>query len=136
MEQKFKKDDWCFCEFELKQVKQTQDYRITEVTDGYFSHTSNDLSDRCFPLELHIKIISGHVSYWSKKIHELKNNLLNHPDLNRELVRRWIEICKNVDDKELVNTLCENLSKFCKDVIEKATSIKNEEVGGIKIFSR
>ncbi len=35
---KFKKEEWCFCEFKLQQVTETNEDRITSVSDGYFSH--------------------------------------------------------------------------------------------------
>jgi hypothetical protein len=82
---KFKQGEWCFCEFVLQQVIETEENRITAVSDGMFRLSSNDLSDRCYPLEMIIKIISDEVAYWSKEFHSLKINTLNYPDLNKEL---------------------------------------------------
>lgn len=99
---KFQKGEWCFCEFRLQQVIETEENRITSVSDGIIRSGSSDLSDRCYPLEMDVKCISDAVAFWSIKFHELKNNSLNHPDLNRELIRRWVELCDNRDRKSVV----------------------------------
>ncbi len=62
--------------------------------------SGHDISDRCFPLTLSIKRVSDAASYWSKQFHEAKCNGLNHPDLNRALISRWAEICKNIDNEK------------------------------------
>jgi len=133
-EPKFKQGEWCFCEFTLKLVKETKEDRITSVSDGYFEHGSYDLSDRCYPLTLEIKRISDEVNYWSKKFHELKNNSLNHPDLNRELISRWVEMCEAKDDHEKLRKLFDSLSEFGTAVITKVRDLGGEEVQGVRIF--
>lgn len=133
-EPKFKKGEWCFCEFTLKQVKETKDDRITSVTDGYFEHGGSDLSDRCYPLDLNIKRISDEVNYWSKKFHDLKTNSLNHPDLNRELISRWVEMCEAKDDHQKLQKLYDSLSEFGNAVISKVRDLSDETIGGVRIF--
>jgi hypothetical protein len=133
---KFKKGDWCFCEFELKQVIETSDNRITEVSSGYSRLSSRDLSDRCFPLTLRIKVISDSVNYWSRKFHETNCNNLNHPDLNRELIKRWVSICETSDDDDLTNKKIKSLEEFGKSVINKVDNLRCEQVEGVRIFGR
>ena len=48
---KTQKGEWCFCEFRLQQVTETEENRITRVSDGMVSSFSTDLSDRCYPLK-------------------------------------------------------------------------------------
>ena len=133
---KFQKGEWCFCEFTLQQVMETEGNRITSVSDGMFRLGSNDLSDRCYPLELDVKCISDTVAYWSTRFHELKNNSLNHPDLNRELIRRWAELCDNRKDENRLKELYDSLNKFGNSVLRKVEDLSFEEVEGISLFRR
>jgi hypothetical protein len=133
---KFKQGEWCFCEFVLQQVIETEENRITAVSDGMFRLSSNDLSDRCYPLEMIIKIISDEVAYWSKEFHSLKINTLNYPDLNKELIRRWIELCDNRDNEKLLQELFDKLSNFCNSVVNKARDLNFEEVEGVSLFRK
>lgn len=133
---KLKKGDWCFCEFRLSQIMETKDDRITEVSNGVFRHSGSDLSNRCFPLDLHIKTLSENIVYWSDKFHELKNNSINHPDLNRELISRWVELCKNKDNKDKISELMEKLSQFGNSVIKRINDLSNEQIDDINLFRR
>jgi len=133
---KFKKGEWCFCEFKLKQVMETEGNKITGVSDGSFRHGSSDLSDRCYPLEMKVKQISDAVAYWRDEFHNLKNNSLNHPDLNRELVRRWVELCDNREDAKHLKELYDKLSKFGNSVLCKVRDLNYEKVEGISLFRR
>lgn len=131
---KFKKGDWCFCEYTLKQVKETVENRITSVSDGYISHGSYDLSDRCYPLELKVKIISDDVNYWHNQFHQLKHNSLNHPDLNWKLIEMWIEMCENRKDDDKLRELYVKLNDFGQSVVNRVQEIKDETVGNVKLF--
>lgn len=133
---KIQKGEWCFCEFKLHQVIETEENRITKVSDGFFSLFSSDLSDRCYPLEMDVKCISDTVAYWSTKFHELKNNSLNHPDLNRELIRRWAELCDNRKDENRLKELYDSLNKFGNSVLRKVQDLSFEEVEGVSLFRR
>lgn len=131
---KFKKGEWCFCEFKLQQIIETEENRITGVSTGVIRLGSSDLSDRCYPLEMKVKQISDTVAYWSTQFHALKNNALNHPDLNRELVCRWVELCDNRKDENRLKELYEKLSDFGNAVTRKVKDLDYEEVEGISLF--
>jgi hypothetical protein len=131
---KFKKGEWCFCEFTLKQVTETNGNRITTVSDGYFSHGSYDMSDRCYPMEMKVKVISDDVNYWHNQFHQLKHNSLNHPDLNRALIEMWVDMCENRNDEEKLKKLYEKLNTFGQDVVNRVQNIKDEIVGNVKLF--
>lgn len=131
---KFKKGEWCFCEFTLKQVTETNEDRITSVSDGYFSHGSYDLSDRCYPMEMKVKIISGDVDYWRNQFHQLNHNSLNHPDLNRKLIDMWVEMCENRNDEEKLRELYEKLNDFGHGVVNKVREIRGETINEIRLF--
>jgi hypothetical protein len=131
---KFKKGDWCFCEFTLKQVTETVEDRITSVSDGYISHGSRDLSDRCYPMEMKVKIISADVDYWRNQFHQLKHNSLNHPDLNWKLIEMWVEMCENRNDEEKLKELYEKLNAFGESVVNRVREIRGETINEIRLF--
>lgn len=131
---KFKAGEWCFCEFTLQLVKKTEEDRITSVTDGYFELGSRDLTDRCFPLTINIKRISNHIEYYSKKLHEIKTGNLNHPDLNRELIRRWVEMCENSENNEFIQARYDANEKFYKDILNAIKNFSQAEVEGIRLL--
>jgi hypothetical protein len=133
-ELKFKKGDWCFCEFNLQQIMETEENRITEVSDGMFRMGGYDLSDRCFPMTLSIKRVSDSVKYWSEQFHKTNHNGLNYPDLNRALIEHWVGICETIDDKELTQQKIDNLGDFGKSVLEEVDSLKNKHVQGVRVF--
>lgn len=135
MKQIFKEGDWCFCEFTLQQVGEcSDDGRIRSVTDGSFRLSGHDLSDRCFPLELDVKRISDTVAYWSREFHKLNHNGLNHPDLNRELISRWVEMCESRAEPEIVKALSEKLSDFASAVVSQVKALRTNEVDGVRLF--
>lgn len=129
---KFKKGDWVFCEFVLQQIKDTNEDRVTSVTDGFFELSGRDLSDRCFPLTVKNKRVSNEVEGWSKRFHALKGPGLNYPDLNRELIRRWVEMCE-ADEKDL-QKLYDSIGEFGRKIERRVQELKYEEIEGVNIF--
>lgn len=137
MEVKFKTGDWCFCEFTLSQITEcAEDGRIRSVTDGFFNLSGHDLTDRCFPLALDVKRISDDVDYWSKKLLNLNQVNLNHPDLNRELIHRWAEMCEKRGNTEELKVLSQRLNDFGSSVVRYISDLRNDEVDGVRLFKR
>jgi hypothetical protein len=133
---KFKQGDWCFCDFKLQQVKETEDNRIVSVFDGTFIHSGYDLSDNCYPLEMKVKQISDIVYIQMERFQALKNNALNYPDLNRKLIEVWIELCDNRENKDKLKELYNNLFTFCDYVINKSKNLNNEKIEGVNLFRK
>lgn len=127
-------NDWCFFEFKLCQIKEVNNGNPTMVTDGSFQTSGGSFSERCFALGIPIKNASDSVAYWSDKFHAAKINGLNHPDLHRELVRRWCEICENIDHKEKLESLYKDLDKFGRAILDRVQDLRYEEVAGVKLF--
>jgi hypothetical protein len=121
MEVKFEKGDWCFCEFKLQQILEVDGDKVREVSDGSFRLSSSDLSDRCYPLDLKVKRISDSVSYYRDKLHEIKSLNLNYPDLNRELIGRWCEMCNVRNDDKM-------LQKKYDELAERRTLLLNNNI--------
>jgi len=132
---KFKVGNWCFCEFKLQQIKRIEDGEIMGVTDGLFEH-GGQLTDRCFPMDMKVKIISDNVMYWNNEFFKLKNNALNHPDLNWKLIDMWVKMCHNKDNEKKLKELYEKLNAFGDAIVRKVKDFGLEEVDGVRIFRR
>lgn len=136
MGNKFKAGDWVFCEFKLQQIKSAEEGRVTCVTDSMFEHSSYDMTDRCFPLDLRIKAASDSVSYKWDILQGLKPNSLNYPDLHRALVSKWIELCENIDDSKKMQALYDSLNEFVRKIQERMQELRYEEIEGISLFRK
>ncbi len=136
MKHEFKVGELCFCEFKLQEIQEMENGKVTQVCDGTFVHYGSDLSDRCFPVDIKIKVISDIASYWSDRIHALNNWSLNHPDIHRYIISKWVDMCNNYQDKAIVDKLGSELSDFCKKIIESVEDSKSLEVDGVKLFNR
>lgn len=142
----FKEGDWVLCDFKLQQITKTRGDCITNLSDGIFKMSGGDLSKHCFPLTLSINKVSIIASYWSREFTSSRIKGLNHPDLHRALVSRWVDVCENIDNEELVKAKLEKLSEFGKSVMEKINNIKSGieeiddikyiEVEGVKLFEQ
>lgn len=130
---KLKQGDWCFKEYELHQVKSIEGDRV-ELSDGYcVSTTFGDyIYDRCFPVTLGIKVISGEYKYHYRKLKDITYVNLNWPDICRRLESLWIDDCVRYEDKEKVTY--DELHEFVNDIVKKCQGIKNECVHGISII--
>lgn len=132
--QRFKKNDFVFCEFKLQQIVAMEGSNITEVSDGLFSHSGNNLNDRCYELSLKNKTVSEFFERIHSQLHELKNNALNHPDMNRYLINKWCDCCFTKDVK-VINNIIESTEKWfeaVKNYVE--IECRSKEIDGVRIF--
>lgn len=129
----WKKNDWCFCEFELSQITDMKEGRITGVTTGIISHGGYELNDRCFPITMHVKLCSDHISGLHDKLHKEGSINLNHPDIAREWVRIWVSGCET-DTKENREQLYKEGSDFYKSIMESVRNIREITTNGINVF--
>ena len=132
----FKVGDWVFCEFKLQQIKRIEKHNVKEVSDGHFSHSGYDLTNRCFHLDMKIKLYSDSVRYWSNQIHSTNNLNLNYPDINRYFIDLWVDLCENKDDDEIVKELYDKLEGFTRKIMNKSKDLKSEMVNGVHLFIR
>lgn len=130
---KLKQGDWCFKEYELHQVKSI-DGDIVKLSDGYTTSTTSGyyIYDRCFPLTLGIKIISGEYKHHYRKLKEITYVNINWPDVCRKLESLWINDC--IKHENGVDITYNELHNFVNDIIDKCERIKNEHVNGISII--
>jgi len=133
MKNQFNVGDWCYYDFDLKQVVRIEDGRVYEVTDGYFNH-GGDINDHCFPIDLQVKVISNDVEYWYKEFHKINNNGLNIHGLIDRLTEIWVEMCENKDNKQKLSELYDKLNNFGDQVVRKVRDISFENVDDVKLY--
>jgi hypothetical protein len=134
-EPKFKVGEKCYCDFILQTVKETEQHRITCVTDGICSHSAYDLTDECFLNEPTIEEISKRVDNLKRMVFEINHNSLNYPAIHNFLLYNWCEMCNNKNDIEKVNALFTKTDNFIIALINKVDEIKTLRIEGIKIFN-
>lgn len=131
----YKVGDWVFCEYELSYIKELKEGRITEVSDGSCSHGSYDLSDRIFPLERFIKVISESYKHYYDELHKYDFNGLNWPDIHRWFVNHWVETCKNKNgDKDYFRKRWDEVRDFVNGFRDNYKDMKVKTVGGVSIL--
>ena len=81
--QKLTVGQWVFFEFKLACIEQIEEDRVTKVTTGYMSCSSFNISQNCFPLDVHGKIVSEEFDHQYDKLYtKWKHSHLNWPDLH------------------------------------------------------
>lgn len=130
---KWKVGDWCFCQFKLMQIVEMEGDVVTSVTDGSFRLSSSSLNNVCFELNLRNKNISDTVAYYSDKVHQLKHNALNHPDINRELIKRWVEMCLTNGEREL-KEMYESIGRFYQQIHSYVDTERYKTIEGVSII--
>jgi hypothetical protein len=128
----FKVGDWCFHEFELKQIEEIEDGEVTRVNSGIIGTSSSSLT--CYPLEMNIKVISWSFEKYYRKIMDLKTNSLNHPNIRREFENRWEEACETSLKGESTEEIFSKLHTFSNQIMECVRDIPNQTVDGIQIL--
>jgi hypothetical protein len=128
----FKVGDWCYCEFELSQIMEIENGRITDISTGYIRMGSHDLSDRCFPLDKNIKVISEEFQLYREKLHKDGSVNLNYPRIHEWLVEKWVETCK--DKPENVSIHYTELRRFYNEIVKFHEEMKSKTVEGINVF--
>ena len=133
METKFKIGDWVYSDYELCQVKEMEGEKVYSVTTGFINTTGFNMNESIYPIALDIKVISEGVQSCSKRLHAIKLNI-NHPDLHRELVRRWHELIEWRDHQTKSKTLWDSLYEWVNKIERKCNDLKYDEIDGVKIF--
>lgn len=131
--------DWMFCDFELMQIKEMRDERITDVTDGFVTHGGRDFNNRCFPLTMCIKIISEEFKTWRDEIRKLGNHI-NMNSVDALLIDWWIECCYAekfdiVEQRnEFIGKWFINLKNLYDEIQSESNKMQNIEIHGFKLF--
>lgn len=127
MDRNFKVGDWVFYNFELSLISRMEGQKVTQIRNGTTETSGQDLTESCMPLEMQIKRISDGVDYWYKRILDIRANL-NIPDIHRELVRQWVDLCTKKDPE------FHAMNDWCRGLIDAATSLREVEYNGIRIL--
>jgi hypothetical protein len=128
--------DFIFFEFELSQIEEMKNKRITQVSTGHIQCSGQDLSYACRPLSMDIKVISDNFEYYSDKFHQSKfSHILNYPDIHRKLVEMWTLACDTKNDDDLTKSL-DDLRSFYNKTIEMCEETRASCVNGVRVIGR
>ena len=131
----FKIDDWVYYEFELVQVREIENDKVTKVSDGSFNTWANDLNPYCFPMNMDMKKISDYVKSVFDDIKEYNLNCLNYPDIKRKFVEYWVEMCENYhSDYDKYITIKTKFATFVNELTTKLNEIQNLYINDVKII--
>ena len=120
--------DWGYHEFELVEITgMTNKGEITQVSGGVTSRGGSHI--KVYPLSQSNKNISEYFENEYNKLHEKHRNM-NFPYIHRKFVVMWEQAIALSDDKEVVQSIYDDLKDFCKRLCEVAEM----EVDGIKVM--
>lgn len=136
MENIFKKGDWVFSDFDLKQISDIRNGSVTSVSDGYFSHGGTSLNDRIFPLSMSIKLISAEYKRLYKSLQKIDFQSLNYPDINGYFINHWVKTCINKDNDNFVQQRYTEIEKFTQDIIDGIEVARDVEIDGVYLHRR
>jgi hypothetical protein len=125
--------DMVICEFEICEIRGISGERVTEVSDGIFSHNSYDLSDRIFPLTLANKVCSEPFSRYKDKLLKEGLNCFNYPDFCDFFVQKWVLALQNPNES------CKYINEmigFVDAVLEEMQKMKKIQVQGVYLIHR
>jgi len=131
----FKIDEWVYYEFELVQVKEIEDGKVTKVSDGSFNTWANDLTPYCFSMNMDMKKISDYVKSMFDDINNFNLNCLNFPDIKRKFVEYWVEMCENYySDYDKYITIKTKFVTFITELTTKLNELQELHINDVKIF--
>ena len=133
--QKLTVGQWVFFEFKLACIEQIEEDRVTKVTTGYMSCSSFNISQNCFPLDVHGKIVSEEFDHQYDKLYtKWKHSHLNWPDLHCWFVKSWRELMQKRKSKSEIEKGFVGLQKFVSSIDQTLVSLSTQPVDGVKLF--
>lgn len=138
----WKPGDWCFFDCKLAMVKEVgPNGAVTHVTDGFVETSSCDFRDRIFPLDIHGKRVSDeYADAYARILGEAGSMSLNVPDIRRYIrrwiVSAWVKCMDHRTDDAAVAVSYEKLSHFGREARTNIRTLKQQEVGGVRLFTR
>ena len=133
--QKLTVGQWVFFEFKLACIEQIEEDRVTKVTTGYMSCSSFNISQNCFPLDVHGKIVSEEFDHQYDKLYtKWKHSHLNWPDLHCWFVKSWRELMQKRESKSEIEKGFVELQKFVSNINQTLVSLSAQTVDGVKLF--
>ena len=127
--------DWIIFEYGIVQIKEVENGRVTDVSDGSFSTSGRDLSDRCYPLTLSNKNAADYVESYSARVHREGGPGLNYPDLHGKAVQLAHGIMSLPEsDIEGRKKAYEAVSNFYRTLFDTLRDSKRLSVEGVSLF--
>lgn len=133
---KFFEGDWVLFEHKVGQIKETEEDRITCISDGSFEIASRDLSNRVFPMTLAGKSVTDWFDFYYHELHrEDRGGKLNWPDLSRYIVDLWVGVMQVLEDEDKKKVLLDKSSSFFREVKEELAKLRDRKTAdGLKLF--
>jgi hypothetical protein len=132
---KWKVGDWCLFEHEVQQIKEMEGERVTSVSDGSFSLSGRDLTDRCWPMSLAGKRAADYFEHESSALHR-EGGVVNWPDLARAICERFDAAMAVIDDEKRLDAVYKSAAEFFKEIRERVREQQQTVVGGVRLFVR
>lgn len=128
----YKKDDWVFYNFRLVQIKEIEEGKITQISDGFFSTHGLDLGKNVVPLTVRNKCISDEIkAVYYDDLYRMKGTRhLNWPEIHSKLVDLWLALCKTKKKEISYNRIYD----FRDKVVAAAEEANNITVEGINLL--
>lgn len=132
----YKVGDWVFYEFRLVQIKEIEEGKVTQISDGFFSTFGLDLGHNIVPLTLKNKCVSDRTRVVYENLYESagssKWKYLNWPEIHPKFVSLWLDLCNNLITKDEISYDC---IYDLKDKILAAIDLVNKiRAEGIRLF--
>lgn len=140
----WKKGDWCYCYYDLYQIKGIDIDNYISISTGYIE-TSGDI-DNMFPVTMLNKLISETYRSNYDRISKSKINGLNFPDINGHIEALWFDCMEeaqgldrwNDKDMKKAEIILEKHYKILHDFVNNVLSIiskcRNSSVNGVRLF--
>jgi len=129
---KWKKDDWCYYQFELYQILEVDnDGNVTVVTNGS-GETSGNLA--CFPLTIANKYSAELTKKCYNSIRDEANRMnLNYPEIINWFNEEWEKTCLS-SNKDEYNQILNYIKETSEEIINEITNIQLIKVEDIRLF--
>jgi len=132
--------DFCYNEFEMKEIIKIQDGIIKELCDGYFISSCSNFNKEIFPISLKVKKISEIYSENYNKLSQIEMNKgckgINYPVIKNYFNNHWVKTCAYVQesaDYDVASRLNE-INKFTTDILDEYNNRKNIKINNVSIF--
>lgn len=129
----FKVGDWAYYEFELYQVQEIRDGRLT-LNNGYVE-ISNIHPYECWEQTTDIKVIADECKELYKEIRDIAGNInINYPQIHTTVANYFHTICEFQNKPETQKITWQHLREFVIEVKLKIHEMRKVEVSGIPIL--
>lgn len=136
---KWQVGDWCFCAFELAQVKEARGGKVFEISTGFIRRSTGRDGLEVVPLTLRNIVISANWKHHHDRLHRDGSHFLNFPDIQRWLEETWYLACllpdpgEGKEDPKLQEAF-DNVRAFADKILEGVKQAREIRVDDVRLF--